>query len=75
MTAFLGLHVRPLWQKTLAFGAAALIAHTVLLTFSRGGMLGMIVSGAVAMLAIPKRPRNLLAIGVALVYCRYACGT
>ena len=37
---FQGFHSRVWWQKAIAFGSAALISHTVLLTFSRGGMLG-----------------------------------
>lgn len=57
IAVFLGLHARSWWQKAAAFGSAALISHTVLLTFSRGGMLGMIAAGAVAIAVIPKRPR------------------
>lgn len=59
---FLGLYSKPLWQKGLAFACAALIGHTVLLTFSRGGLLGLIVSGAAAAFIMPKRPRYLFAM-------------
>ena len=57
---FLGFHSRAWWQKVLALGSAALISHTVLLTFSRGGMLGLIVAGIAAISVAPKRPRYLL---------------
>ena len=65
---FLGFHARAWWQKGMAFGCAALIGHTVLLTFSRGGMLGMIVAGAAAIAIAPKRPRYLVPlIGAAVL--------
>jgi O-antigen ligase len=62
VAVFLGLYARPWWQKAVALVCAALIGHTVLLTFSRGGMLGMIVAGAAAVAIVPKRPRYLLPI-------------
>jgi O-antigen ligase len=63
---FLGLRSRALWEKGFAFAAAALIAHTVMLTFSRGGMLAMIVAGVAAFIAIPKRPRYLVPVALAI---------
>jgi O-antigen ligase len=67
VAVFLGLYTRPWWEKALAFGSALLIGHTVLLTFSRGGMLGLIVAGVAAVVVAPKRPRYLLAIGAAIM--------
>lgn len=63
---FMGLYVRPLWQKGIAYACAALIGHTVLLTFSRGGLLGLIVAGTAAALIVPKRPRYVIAMVIAL---------
>jgi O-antigen ligase len=63
VAVFLGLYVRAWWQKAIALTAAAFIGHTVLLTFSRGGLLGLIVAGAAALAVIPKRPRYLVPIG------------
>ena len=71
------------WYAQLASGiAAALIVHTTLLTFSRGAMLGLIVVGVTAFVIMPKRPKYLAAIAVALLltvrftgpqlYARYA---
>ncbi len=74
VAVFLGLYTRPWWEKALAFGSALLIGHTVLLTFSRGGMLGLIVAGVAAVVVAPKRPRYLLAIGAAIVLALVAGG-
>jgi O-antigen ligase len=45
---------------------AGLLLHTTLLTFSRGGILALLVSGAVAFWLIPKRPLNVTAMVVGL---------
>ena len=57
---FLGMQAKRWWQKALAFGSAALMAHGVLLSFSRGGMTGLIVVGFITFLLIPKRPQHYL---------------
>lgn len=64
---FLGLGAPRWWQKGVAFLCAALITHTVLLTFSRGGMLGLIITGGVLFLLIPKQPKHYAAFFVALL--------
>jgi probable O-glycosylation ligase (exosortase A-associated) len=53
---FLGLYAERWWQKLIALGAALLMAHAILLTFSRGGMLGLLTTGVVSFLLLPKRP-------------------
>jgi len=69
---FLGLSAERLWQKGLAFACAALIVHTVLLTFSRGGILALGLTGVVCFLVMPKRPLYIAAIVVsALVTVRF----
>jgi putative inorganic carbon (HCO3(-)) transporter len=64
---FLGLGAPKWWQKGAAFTCATLIAHTVLLTFSRGGMLGLIVTGVALFILIPKQPKHYAAFLVALL--------
>jgi probable O-glycosylation ligase (exosortase A-associated) len=66
---FLGLEAPRWWQKALAFTLAILMAHVVLFSYSRGGMLAMIVTGFVSFLLIPKKPRHYLVflVAVALV--------
>jgi O-antigen ligase len=62
---FLGLAAPRLWQKAVAFTCAALILHTVLLTFSRGGMVALCISGIFVLILMPKKPTLLLALVVA----------
>jgi probable O-glycosylation ligase (exosortase A-associated) len=52
---FLGLAADYWWQKFIALMTALLMLHVILFSFSRGGMLGLIVTGGVAFLLIPKR--------------------
>ena len=53
-------------ERTAALGAGLLIVHTVLLTFSRGAMLGLVAAGATAALIMPKRPRYIVAVAAGL---------
>lgn len=65
---FLGLHVRSWLLKLTAFSSAALMTHFVLFSMSRGGMLGLGVTGVVVFLVLPKRPMHcaLFFLGVLL---------
>jgi O-antigen ligase len=59
---FLGFNAERWWQKLLAFSSAAMILHTVQLTFSRGGMLSMVITGIVLLIVMPKRPTYILGV-------------
>ena len=63
---FLGLSETVFWRRWAAFVAAALMTHAVFFSFSRGGMLGLIVVGLATALIIPKSPKNLslMALGI-----------
>ncbi len=74
VAAFLGLRSEGFWQKTVALGSAALMAHAVLFSMSRGGMTAMIVSGATAFLIIPKQPKHYLGAVCLLVLVLGAAG-
>jgi probable O-glycosylation ligase (exosortase A-associated) len=52
---FLGLHAPRWWQKGLAFLAAALMAHAVMFSFSRGGILALIITGGSAFFLLPRK--------------------
>lgn len=65
LTFFLGMQAEPLWQKGLAMGLAGLMGHAVLFSYSRGGVLAMLISGAVAFVVIPKKPKHYLAFAAA----------
>jgi O-antigen ligase len=56
---YFGFTEKRLWQRALAGVCLVLILHTVLLTFSRGGLLALLVAGAVGVWFMPKRPFNL----------------
>jgi probable O-glycosylation ligase (exosortase A-associated) len=64
---FLGLHARGWWRKALAFGAALLMAHAVMFSFSRGGLLGLIITAVFAFVLIRKQPQHYLALLVAVL--------
>ena len=68
----LAISARTWIGRGLAALSAALILHTILLTFSRGTFVGFFVMGVVAVLMMPKRPKYLLAIiVVALLAVRF----
>lgn len=71
---FLGVHSEKLWHKGVAFFFAALMANAILFSFSRGGMLGMIVAGMGAFIVIPKRPRTYAILGLAVVAAAVMAG-
>ncbi len=63
---FLGLGERRWWLKVPAFLAAALMAHVVMFSFSRGGMLALIVTGVVAFFLVVRKPRDWLIFALAV---------
>jgi probable O-glycosylation ligase (exosortase A-associated) len=59
---FLGIGANKWWLRFIAWGGALLMAHSVMLAFSRGGMLALIVSMAVSFLLLPpKKPIHIFA--------------
>jgi putative inorganic carbon (hco3(-)) transporter len=70
---FMGLHEDKWWKKVAAFLAAGLMAHFVLFSMSRGGMLALVITGAVAFWLVPKRPIHFaMLVAAALVVLRLA---
>src|SRR5690606_15473376 len=55
---FLGLTSKSTWQRMLGLGCALLMAHAVLLSFSRGAMLATAMAAPVAFFVMPKSPRH-----------------
>jgi probable O-glycosylation ligase (exosortase A-associated) len=64
---FLGLQDRVWWRKALAFGLAILMVHVVLLSNSREGMLGLIVTAVMTFWLIPKRVWHLIFFSLAVI--------
>jgi O-antigen ligase len=56
LSFFLGITSQSWLARGAAFAAAALMAHVILFSMSRGGMLAMGVTGLVSFILIPKRP-------------------
>ena len=63
---FLGLETGRLWLKGLALAAAGLMAHAVLFSFSRGGMLALLITGVASFFLLPKKPLHYLVFAVAI---------
>jgi probable O-glycosylation ligase (exosortase A-associated) len=55
MAFFLGIHEDRWWKRVLAMGLCGLMIHAVLFSFSRGGMLGLIITGICVFLVMRKR--------------------
>lgn len=70
MAFFLGFNAQRWWRKAAAFGSAGLMVHVVLFSFSRGGMLALIIVAVISFLLIPKRPVYFLVLiaGVLIAY-------
>jgi probable O-glycosylation ligase (exosortase A-associated) len=64
---FLGMHTSAWWKKALAFAAAAVMVHMVLFSMSRGGVLALIVTAAMAFFLVPKSPKHYVALVIGLL--------
>ncbi|MCI0743379.1 MAG: O-antigen ligase family protein [Gemmataceae bacterium] len=64
---FLGLNAPKHWQMGLAFLAAGLMAHAVLFSFSRGGMLALALSAGMAVFLIRLQFRHFAVLAVAVL--------
>jgi probable O-glycosylation ligase (exosortase A-associated) len=71
---FLGLEDKLWWRKLVAFGAAALMAHTICFSFSRGGMLALIIMALVSFVLIRKTPKHIAWFAMGLVLAAMMAG-
>jgi len=67
LAVFVGLHERRWWLKGVAFTAALLMIHAILFSFSRGGMLSLVVTGLVGFLLVPKKWQHYLAFAAVVL--------
>lgn len=74
MAFFLGFHAKRLWQKGVALCAALLMVNAVMFSFSRGGVLGLAITGGVAFWLIPKTTRHYLGLLLAVLVCLRLAG-
>lgn len=63
---FLSMYARTRKERLLAIGSMALVGHAVLLSNSRGGMIGMIIVGLVSFAFMRKGWREYLALAAAI---------
>lgn len=63
---FLGFAANRWWQRAAAFGCAGLIMHAAIMTFSRGGLLALIITGVIVAIVMPKRPSYVLGLVLAI---------
>jgi probable O-glycosylation ligase (exosortase A-associated) len=70
----LALYEKRWWRKLLLAGLAVLTAHVVLLGMSRGGMLGLIATGVVGFVIIPRKPSYYLGLALVVGVMLYLAG-
>jgi putative inorganic carbon (HCO3(-)) transporter len=63
----LALTSKTWWSRCLATVAGVLILHTILLTFSRGAMLGLVAVVIAVVVIMPKRPKYIAAVLVVVL--------
>ncbi len=64
---FLAMTSMAWWKRAICLMAAVLMCHCVFFAFSRGGMLGLIICGAIGFWLVPKRPVHYAAFLVVLL--------
>jgi len=65
LAAFMFLNARKYWQKAIILACSAFMAHAVLFSFSRGGMLGLIVCAGVGFVLLKKSLKHYVAFAIA----------
>lgn len=74
MSGFMFLHVEKMWQKAIIAACGAFMTHAVLFSFSRGGMVALVVVGMTAFLLLKKTSRHYVAFAFASIGVIYAAG-
>jgi probable O-glycosylation ligase (exosortase A-associated) len=55
---FLALNAEKWWQKLLAFASTGFSINAIFFAYSRGGVIGLIITAAVSFILIPKKPKH-----------------
>jgi len=65
---FLGISESRMWLRGVAWFATLLMAHSVMLAFSRGGMLALVVTGIVSFCLLPpKKPKHVFGLILVII--------
>jgi len=68
MTFFLGVSESRMWLRGVAWVATLLMIHTILMAFSRGGMLALVITGFLSFFLLPrKNPKQMFALIVVIL--------
>jgi O-antigen ligase len=67
LASFLGFFAREWWQKAAGLGSALLMAHAIMFSYSRGGMLALSVIGVFSFFLFVRQPRHLAVAAVLLL--------
>jgi probable O-glycosylation ligase (exosortase A-associated) len=67
MSFYLGVYADKWWKRAVAFAMTGFMIHCVLLSFSRGGMLGLVVTCLVAFFITPKRLSHYFILALAVL--------
>lgn len=65
---FLGLMSEKWWAKGIALGIAAMLAHAVMFSFSRGGMLSLLITSIASFVLIPKKNYYYILFALAIIF-------
>lgn len=71
---FLGLGARRWWAKGIAFAATGLMIHAIMFSFSRGGLLALIITGGATFFLIPRKPVHYLILIATVLIGLYLAG-
>lgn len=74
LAGFMFLHAEKYWHKAVIAGCGAFMTHAVLFSFSRGGMVAMIIVGMVSFFLLKKTTRHYIAFVCAACAVVYAAG-
>lgn len=74
VAAFMFLHVEKLWQRALIGIGGLFMVHAVLFSFSRGGMVAMILCAGVGFVLLKKTPKHYAMFAVACMGALYLAG-
>ena len=72
---FLGVSAQRWWVKTVMFVSVILIVHAVLFSFSRGGMVGLVVTGFMGFWLLPKKRAHYFIFALVIALSLRLAGT
>jgi O-antigen ligase len=75
LALFFGLSMQRWWVKSLLLVLVLLIVHSILFSYSRGGIVGLVATALVAFWLLPKKPIHYLGLVLVVVISLRLAGT